>query len=164
MLSQETSAIQSYVVRINNALDLISSTIDAKKQIDAIKNIIDDEEKIINLCNIKCTNQSLIEIENTIEKFNQEITDNFNNHINGIRNRINDIKSIEFLLMSSTNNTKEASLALQKATQKEILALNDTMENIQNILLIDQQQKIEMQKIEQKNNQDFYDGFKHIGL
>lgn len=164
ILSQETSAIQSYVTKINNALDLISSTLDTKKQIDAIRNIIDNEENIIKACNNKCTNQSLLDIKNNIDKFNQEITNNFNEHINSIKNKINSIKSIENLLISSNNNTKEASLALQKATQKEILALNDTMENIQNILLINQQQSIQIQKIEQKNNQDFYSGFKSIGL
>jgi hypothetical protein len=164
ILSQETNAIQSYVTKINNALDLISSTLDTKKQIDSIRQIIDNEENIINTCINKCTNQSLLDIRDNIDKFNQQITNNFNNHINGIKNKISSIKSIENLLMSSNNNTKEAGLALQKATQKEILALNDTMENIQNILLINQQQSIQIQKIEQKNNQDFYSGFKNIGL
>lgn len=164
ILSQETTAIQSYIMKINNALELISSTLDPKKQIDSIKNIIDNEEKIISLCVTKCTNQSLLDIKNNIDKFNQEITNNFNYHIDGIKNKIDNIKSIENLLVSFNSNTREASLALQKATQKEILALNDTMENIQNILLINQQQRIEMQKIEDRNNQNFYTGFKSISL
>jgi hypothetical protein len=99
-----------------------------------------------------------------MDRFNQQLTDNFNQYTNGLTAKVTNIKSIETLLTSSNGNTKQANLALQKATQKEILMLNNTMENIQNILLIEKQQNIEMQKIEEKNNQDFYRGFKDINL
>jgi hypothetical protein len=164
ILTQEQQAIQSYTSSINTALSTITSTIDNKKQIDSIHSIIEDEDSIINTCNNRCDNKSLQAIKSNMDRFNQQLTDNFNQYTNGLTAKVTNIKSIETLLTSSNGNTKQANLALQKATQKEILMLNNTMENIQNILLIEKQQNIEMQKIEEKNNQDFYRGFKDINL
>ena len=163
-LAQEQDAIRSYISKINNALNSITSTLDTNIQLDAINSILTYEDSLISLCQNSCTNQSRNEITNSIDRLNRQITDNFNQYVSNLNNKASSIKSIEALLSSSNKNTKEATLALQKATQKELLLLNNNLENILHILLVDRQQSIQIEKIEQKNNQQFYQGFKDIGL
>jgi hypothetical protein len=163
-LAQEQDAIRSYISNINNALNSITSTLDSNTQLDAIHSILRYEDNLIGLCQNSCTNQSRNDITNSIDRLNRQITDNFNQYMGNLNNKVSSIKSIEALLSSSNKNTKEANLALQKATQKELLLLNNNLENILHILLVDRQQSIQIEKIEQKNNQQFYQGFKDIGL
>ena len=162
-LSEEKKAMSTYASQIKGVIFSLANTSKSTAQLLDLKRLIKLQDDLSKACNTACSKEEMKKVKNYLTNLNNSISSQFKNYANVLED-INNLQGLENYINTFAGDTKEISLALQKAAQQEQHQINATLLQIQALLTLNNEQhQIEM-KIEKQKVDDIYRGMGSTGL
>lgn len=162
-LSEDVSTVTSYASTLGvylNQLSQVMTAAEQVKQLHSLEQVSALGTAVCQLCNLSDTKK----LATYVQQVNDDLCSQFSFAMQNITGLAQSAKDIEGIIQLLQTNPKAAGLALQRAAIRTQTASQNTLSQIQ-LLLVQQNQKIlAEQKLEQQNTDAVYAGFKQSGL
>lgn len=161
---REKTALGMYAAKIPGFLNSIAKTKDTMSQLSNLNGLINTQQQVNNLCNKVCSQVDRDKLQHYLSNLNQNIIGQFKNYSNVLDNNISTLSDLSKFILNAPVNTKEVGIALQRAAQESLEQVQNTLLQIQALLVLDSQKRQAEEKIERENTNAIYKGFAKAGL
>ena len=164
VLSEDRTTMVAYITQLQSFLIKLTKVRSSIRQNKLLKDIIALEGSIRSVCSIHCSSTQRAIINQYLNKMDSLMTSNFNTIFDGHMGVIDNIEDIANFIISSSSNSKNASLALQQSTELTLVNIQRSLLNISQSLLAHIQQEHTYLEVERQKTADIYYGFSRSGL